>query len=407
MKRKRTISELLIRLFFASMVLGLVVVVLAPLFRHTGDVNTIYGRRRSQARTSVNGTSVLADMFSQAGCKVTTWHQFSPRLIRSEAIVWTPDSFELPSSEQIDFLESDWLSADYRSRTLIYVGRDYNAAIDYWNSQVGQHDGEKQLKARKKLAESRSDHAYARSLTGTQTDSEWFNFRSTQVLRRVVPSEGPWAEFIDPAKADIHVAGKIDLAPAKEAQRLEQEVLLGSEETPLVVRLTNELDWPGSQVIIVINGFSIFNLPLVNHEHRKIAGQLIEACGNPNRVTFLETGPGGSRISRRDPKAYSGFEALTVWPINSILLHLIVAGILFCLMVFPIFGRPRNIEEDSPSDFTKHIRAIGDLLALAGDREGAIAQIQQYRGLNLETSARTNAHSVEPEPTPGNPFKTA
>jgi hypothetical protein len=134
---------------------------------------------------------------------------------------------------------------------------------------------------------------------------------------------------------------------------------------------------------------------------------LIEVCADPHRVTFLETGPQSPHISRQDPKAYSGFEALTVWTINSILLHLIVAGILYCLMVFPIFGRPRQLDHDTTSDFGKHVRAVGDLLALAGDRQRAVAQVRQYRALYLES---TPAHQPGPatEPAlPGNPFKVS
>ena len=94
------------------------------------DINTIYGRRRGTARTSLNGTSVLSDMFRQAGHKVTTWGRLSPRLERSQVIVWTPNSFELPTQKEIDYLEN-WLTND-QGRTLVYVARDYDAAIEYW-----------------------------------------------------------------------------------------------------------------------------------------------------------------------------------------------------------------------------------------------------------------------------------
>ena len=154
------------------------------------------------------------------------------------------------------------------------------------------------------------------------------------------------------------------------------------------------------------NGSTVLNLPLVEHQNREIAAKLIDECGDAiRRVTFLETGPGGMPpISTADPKAHSGFDALKIWPINSILMHLIIAGTLFCAWVFPIFGRPRKLETDTPSSFSKHIRALGELLALTQDRQSAMAKVQQYRSLKIE--------SIIPEPsnTPekaGNPFQVS
>ena len=110
----------------------------APWFARNGsDINTVYGRRTSRGLTSVNGTSVFANMFEQRGSRVTTWMQLSPRLRRSDVIVWTPNSFELPTTKEIEYLEDEWLGLDDdRFRTLIYIARDYDAAAEYWSSQA-------------------------------------------------------------------------------------------------------------------------------------------------------------------------------------------------------------------------------------------------------------------------------
>ena len=53
-----------------------------------------------------------------------------------------------------------------------------------------------------------------------------------------------------------------------------------------------------SQLIVVANGSFLLNLPLVNHEHRKLAGKLIDAVGPPGQtVVFLESFAGGPPIS--------------------------------------------------------------------------------------------------------------
>ena len=375
--------------------------VLLPWMLGPSKLNTIYGQRKSRARSSVNGTSVFARIFQQRGARVTTWMQLSPRLQRSDAIVWVPNSFELPTDEQIKYLEEEWLGLDdQRFRTLIYVARDYDAAIEYWASQADGATGSNYIAARRQLARATADHAYARALTARTMECDWFSIEPNQRFTQVRPTAGTWATELDIRGARISVAGEMKL-PEEEDGRT-YEVLLGSAETPLIARITDEHRWPNSQVIVVLNGASLLNLPLVEHANREIAARLIDECQDPYRVTFLESGPAGLRISNRDPNAYSGFEALTVWPINVILLHFVVAGILFCVMVFPIFGRPRKIVEDPPNNFGKHIEAMGQLLSLSGNRKAAISRIQHYRNLKLDPAV-VGAPSTHEA---GNPFKT-
>ncbi|HYW81605.1 MAG TPA: hypothetical protein VE890_18615, partial [Thermoguttaceae bacterium] len=83
------------------------------------------------ASSSVNGTAVLGRMFEQAGHKVFSWRVLSPRLQdRADCIVWFPNDFDPPEQEVCDWLEQ-WL-CDKPNRNLIYVGRDFDAASQYW-----------------------------------------------------------------------------------------------------------------------------------------------------------------------------------------------------------------------------------------------------------------------------------
>ena len=87
-----------------------------------------YGESRGHSgKQSVNGTAALVDMFEQAGCKVRRWSRMSPRLQSADVIVWIPDSFSAPSVAHRRFVD-EWLQDD-AGRTLIYVGRDFDAAI--------------------------------------------------------------------------------------------------------------------------------------------------------------------------------------------------------------------------------------------------------------------------------------
>ena len=129
------------------------------------------------------------------------------------------------------------------------------------------------------------------------------------------------------------------------------------------------------------NGSWLLNLPLVEPEHRKLAGRLIESCGPPNRVCFLESGPGGPAISHSDTSLPLMLRAFTVWPVSAILMHLTLLGILFCFFAFPIFGRARKLPADSVSDFGRHVTAVGDLLEQRGDVAYARQRLEQYQEL--------------------------
>lgn len=364
------------------------------------DINVEYGSRKGVASRSVNGTSVFGEMFKQRGPSITTWSRLSPRLRRSDVIVWVPNSFELPNGKTTDYFENEWLNLDDRRlRTLIYVARDFDAAVEYWDAQSNTSTGTSYLEARSQSARMKSDHALGRSMTAVELNSDWFSIESNQSFVETTVTKGEWASDFD-EEISLPVSGKLELPKSKGGRKY--EVLLGSRETPLIVRLTDQDAWPDGQIIVVLNGASVLNLPLVEHQNRGIAGKLIDECGEKiRRVTFLESGPGTMSISKSDPKAYSGFDALKIWPINSILMHLIIAGILFCAWVFPIFGRPRELKTETPSSFGKHIRAMGELLALTQDRQAAMAKVQQYRNLKIEPLIPEPSNT--PEKT-GNPF---
>ena len=111
--------------------------------------------------------------------------------------------------------------------------------------------------------------------------------------------------------------------------------------------------------------------------HIKIlAGKLVDACGAATSVTFLE---GDSyRIRQSENEMPTGWEAFTQWPLSAILIHLMIVGIVFCFAVFPIFGKPRSGEQDTRSDFGKHIDAFGQLLARTQDVAYAQARLAHY-----------------------------
>lgn len=324
------------------------------------------GQRRVLTTSSVNGTDVLAAMFTAAGHEVDTCRTLITSEMQSvDTIVWFPDDFAAPDSDVCEWLD-DWL-AGRSGRTLIYVGRDFDAAPLYWRKMAPlapphlreiYRDRETQSVVRARL---RADEKQ------TNLECDWFKI-DPSAPRDVRELAGPWGKEIQAPKSQIELGAK--LVPSVFARRY-----LTSSGDLLAARARLR-HWDESQLILVANGSFLLNLPLVNREHRKLAGKLIETAGSPGRVVFLESGPGGPSID--PPQADNSFwNVFGAWPLNAILLHLAAVGLIFCFARWPIFGRPRVPPEQTTSDFGKHVDALGELLRRTKDRNYALSKLAE------------------------------
>ena len=70
--------------------------------------------------------------------------------------------------------------------------------------------------------------------------------------------------------------------------------------------------------------------------------------------------------------------AFELYPINIVLLHATVAGILYCFAAYPIFGRPRELEQPRSTDFSLHTMAVGKLLGRVRDLDNAQRQRNEW-----------------------------
>jgi len=330
-------------------------------------IDTVYGQRSGVAPKSVNGTRVLGEMFEQAGHKVYTWQMLTPQLAeQADCIVWFPNDFEPPSYNNArenvrDWLE-DWL-LDQPGRTLIYVGRDFDAAAWYWEKVKPGAPPDQAKRIEKAAAALKNDFNTDRQAIPAEEDCGWFTVKGKYQPRKVRTLQGKWAEDIDASQVEIELCGRTLAADAA-------EVLLGSEGDVLVTRE----QWDASQLIVVVNGSFLLNLPLVNHEHRKLAGKLIQEVGPPRKtVVFLESDSGGPPIRGEDPP-----EPPT-WAEILIFFHFVAVGIVFCFSRWPIFGLPRHLQRESTSDFGKHVEALAELLERSGDRGYAERRLAHYQ----------------------------
>ncbi|MGO8690186.1 MAG: DUF4350 domain-containing protein [Thermoguttaceae bacterium] len=339
------------------------------------DLETTYGQRNGPgATTSVNGTGVLGTMFEAAGHKVVSMSALSPRLSRwADCIVWFPDDFQPPSEKVRKWLER-WLS-EAPGRTLIYVGRDFDAAPWYWEKVLPLAPADQKELIRGRLADARLSFQGLREDVSKSVECEWFTVRHRDRARKIrtLSGEESWLADVDPAKVEIQLA--TNLEPDGEA-----DTLLKSGDDVLVSSATVGKDGVG-ELIVVANGSFLLNAMLVNHEHRKLAGKLIDRIGPPKKhVAFLESWSGGPPIYEKDPSGFStGVEIFHLWPANWILMHMAAVGILFCFARWPIFGRPREAPGEPVADFGKHIDALALLLARSRDRSHAMARLLHYQ----------------------------
>ncbi|MCA9210665.1 MAG: DUF4350 domain-containing protein [Planctomycetales bacterium] len=407
-----------------------------------GGIHDTYGQRRGyEGSDSVNGTAVLANLFEQSGYRVFTWQRLSPKLEDADVIVWAPDDFRPPTAEQRDFIE-EWLWTE-PGRTFVYIGRDFDAASEYWRTIRQGAPPNQAAELARRLAQAQSEHDSRRAVMPSEQYVRWFTLRSNKAPVQVRDLQGPWSAGIDASKTDIRVEARFDIPTLTESVPAEREAdkirvkqnsgtnnaptnpkafnmvdydaatyvgegdgldlpdyepLLYSRDATLVTRIT-ESHWDDSQLIVVTNGSFLLNMPLVNHENRKLAGKLVEACGDGKLAVFVESGPYGIAVYDEEPTAKypTGLEVFTVWPLAPIALHFAVLGIIVCFCMLPIFGRPIEPELDSISDFGKHIEALGRLLERTRDDKYARTRLRQYYE---KVKGEAPAFLVEPEVGP-------
>ena len=340
-----------------------------------GDgIETTYGRRSGMiGGDSVNGTAVFARMFEAAGHRVTTATRLSPRVYeKADCIVWAPDDFGPPSHEVRQWFDAWWRHG--KDRTLIYIGRDYDAAPAYWRAVQGSAPPAQRAEMKRRLARDQNDYLQARAEMPKDEDCEWFVCLGTRSHRRPHTLEGAadWISGVDANQIDIELNGR--LAPPADAVRLVE-----SKGDAIV---SSQAMANGGVLVVVVNGSLVLNLPLVNQENRKLAGRLVTAIGpSPRQVVFVESGRGGPPVWEEEPpeRARTSLEILAAWPFNAIFLQVGALGLIFCYSRFPIFGLPRPLAAPGLADFGRHIAALGALLERTRDPAYALKRVTHYQ----------------------------
>jgi hypothetical protein len=330
-----------------------------------------YGRKSGQGyKGSVNGTQALIETIEKYGYSVGVRSSISPKISRYDTVFWFPDTFNGPSARVEERL-TEWLEGKSR-RTLIYVGRDYDAASEYWHDLAQSYSGAQQAIALRQWSLHRSEHLRRRQRKDLKSCS-WFSLENG--------SEGPISSLtgnlvgVDTTVQPTERTGGIRLVhpPASPTRRV--KTLLSADGQPFIF----EIVWPNqSRVVVVNNGSGLLNYPLLTSGQSTTAEIVMEYLPDVGDVLFLESG-------ERDLQIVSGDGPPTMWawmrekPLNYILPHFIVLGIIACFAFFPILGRPRRGVRKATTSFRRHISAIGGLLKNSSDFEQAKQSVEYYR----------------------------
>lgn len=390
------------------------------------EIHSDYGVRSGRSKSSVNGTTVFAEMFELAGFDVTSRSYISPRLNDFDVIVWAPDDFAPPSVAQRIGIEN-WLSEG--GRTLIYIGRDYDALADYYQQARATAPAAQKVELWRREGFAKADFAAAReAIPHPAVTARWFTLHNRSEREQVTGLAAPnsyWLDGIDIEELDIEVqaylaepteaevkqalqGGKVgdastatmnfdnsfeqfDFTDARRQSRAPQSYnvyLESASGTPLITEVQDP-HWGDSRVLLIPNGSFLLNLPLINHEHRKLAQKLIRFCEGEH-VGFLHTNADDRDVHvKREGETLPGLAAFTTWPLGIIIFHAFVLGVLLLFYQFPILGRPQGGPRVSTGDFGKHIQAIGRLLRRQGDSAHAQRALAKYRRQKDEATGAT------------------
>ncbi len=179
-------------------------------------------------QSSVNGLSVLADLFTKAGNSVFIEGELSPRIkATADVIVWAPDDFGVPGVTAIQWIDT-WLKAK-PGRTLVYIGRDFDAEPVYWRKILAETPAQDAAAVKAKLDHAEQRFQLERKQIPQDARCKWFSIDNSSPHRDVRTLSGDWSAGIDASKVEIELNSRL-ISPD------EAETLLASDDDDLVSR---------------------------------------------------------------------------------------------------------------------------------------------------------------------------
>ncbi len=396
------------------------------------ELKTAYGPSRGSAgRVSINGFGSLRNSFEEAGFEARDITRLTRRVKQTDVLVWTPRtiaSFEDKSTEWMH----QWLRSG--NKTLVYVLPDSGSEIDYWTDASKLAPPEHRLEYRRRAAAKLNERLMGQMSPRASATNGWFLFSDDMVREPIGVVGGAWADRINgedvrPSSTSVEFSvyafdeesynSVSQLATDRGGQFLcTKSGFAGYSQShpfnPLVTSSTGKVvigevthkQWSNSRVIVVNSGSLLTNYGFTEPANRRIADAIIEeatpAGDDDLRIGFMLTWGNDISVSESEPgvpKA-SGMELLTVYPLSLITIHGVFLGVVICLMLFPIFGRPRKVDQTQHSNFGDHLDAVAALMNKAGGEAFARTKISEYlKRMHGETSGRWVIPDKKPDTT--------
>ena len=364
------------------------------------DIDRTYGEgNQSKGAYSINGTGVLADMFRNEGSEIFYSRILGAPTRRADVIVWAPNSYRLPGKEEVQAIEQ-WLDAK-QGRTFIYIGRDYDATMDYWVEVTKDATEDEKILLALKMLDVWGAFQVKRMQLEDGEDCGWFTMNAESTVKTINSLEGDpaWLAGTENGKFHLRIQGFLDFTGKIDqpsfSSTYDYDIKLHSNGIPIVTEITRQ-NFYRNKIYAVVNGSFLLNVPLVNHEHRKLAATMIQQCSQKRVVCFLESDYDDAEnvpVITNDPAPPLPPSILTIlqsWPFGFILMHLIVVGIVYCFFRYPIFGKAKTTfvltttiddktRTQSVANFGRHIQALGNLMRRSGNETYARNCVSQYQ----------------------------
>ncbi|MFK8113057.1 MAG: hypothetical protein AB8B91_12695 [Rubripirellula sp.] len=377
------------------------------------QLSTEYGKSKGTGNTSLNGFGSLRSAYAEAGFRNRDISRFSDRVMRTDVIVWTPEGMA-PIENDVTRWFDRWLRRG--NKTLVYVVPDSGSEAEYWINASKLAPPAQRLEYRKRAARSVNERMQWRMNRVAQQSNGWFSIEPRQGRSKIQSLSGPWGDEIGSADPVAEAFIEFTITPydkdGKQATTRGtnftnttgpgpqqwipsgdttptstpvtfQEVLVDGDSAPIVAEIQSER-WRESRILVVAGGSLLTNYGLTKAMNQKLAAKIIAsstASTKPDpRAGFIYS---SSNIPVTERKAgaptASGMELLTVWPISLITMHGVILGLVICLMLLPIFGRPKRVMEKKHSEFGDHLDAVAALMSRTKSGEQyARGRISEY-----------------------------
>lgn len=378
----------------------------------------------ASGRTSLNGFNALRRTYEQAGFDTRNLYRLTNRAKSSDVVVYIPTGPFPISFEANGWFES-WL--EMGDRTLVYIVPDSGSEQRYWKDAVALAPPNLRLEYRRRAARSLNERMRWQNNRRSIPHRGWFVVEPQISETRVGDLQGNWAKEIKSSSGDAHSL-HLEYAIAESQPTSGQNatafvqgptgpnspgfVVLNEGSTgnakpeltamvetkggDAIVAKVSSKKWPDSKVIVVAGGSLLTNYAFTKDLGRKLADQIVQsstadANANSKMVSFLTTNTPAIPISeaKTNSPQSTGMELLTVWPLSLVTIHAAILGLVICMVMLPIFGRPKKITETQSSNFGDHLDAMASLLNRNSSEEYARSRISEYmQRMHGETPSR-------------------